>query len=80
MMGFGGFGGFGMFGMMFFWVVVVVAAIFFVSHLFPGVSNNARGGQGQMTSTAALDILKQRYARGEISKAEYEDMRHSLQP
>ena len=71
-----GFGGFGMFGMMFFWLVVVIVAVWLLSRLFPGVANSATGQniQGQATSTAALDILKQRYARGEIGKAEYEEM------
>jgi putative membrane protein len=77
-----GFGGFGMFGMVFLWVSVVVLAVWLLSRLFPGSVGNApsqSSQQGRVTSTTALDILKQRYARGEISRAEYEDTRRGLQ-
>ena len=82
MMGFGwGFGGFAMIFMMAFWVFAVVLAIWLLSRLFPAATTGAgrQTGQGNSgTPSNALDTLKQRYARGEISKSEYEDMRHSL--
>jgi putative membrane protein len=82
MMGFGwGFGGFGMIFMVFFWVFVVALAVWLLSRLFP-TTTNSRGAQTGWGSSApssnALDILKQRYARGEISKAEYDDIRRGL--
>ena len=81
MMGFG-FGGAGMILMVFFWVFVVVFAIWLLSRLFPATTNSpgAQMGQGHgAASSSALDILKQRYARGEISKMEYDDIRRGLQ-
>jgi putative membrane protein len=83
MMGFGwGFGGFGMILMMLFWVAIVLLAVWLLSRLFPGTRTDAgaQAGQGNSaTSSNALEILKQRYARGEISKTEYEDIRRGLQ-
>jgi putative membrane protein len=60
-----------------FWIVIVVAAIWLVGNLFPrsnGVQPPANAPE------SAVDILKRRYARGEISEAEYESMRHDLEP
>ncbi len=77
-----GLAGLGMVFMMLFWVCVVILAIWLVSRLFPGAarSGNVRTDQNtEATSAGALDILKQRYARGEISRAEYDDMRRGLQ-
>jgi len=36
-------------------------------------------GLPQVMGNRSLDILKERYARGEITKAEYEEMRETLQ-
>lgn len=75
-----GFGGFGFLAMAIFWLVIVVAAIWLVGNLFPR-SNGSNGVQPPAnTPESAVDILKRRYARGEISKAEYESMRHDLEP
>ncbi len=81
MMGFGwGFGGFEMIFMMFFWVFIVALAVWLLSRLFPGTANGSQTEQrSQGTASNALDILKQRYARGEISKMEYDDIRRGLQ-
>lgn len=80
MMGWGGFG-FGLLGwvaMMFFWVLVIGGIVLLVVWLFrqgqPAPASGPRNGQ------TALDILQERYARGEISRDEYEEIRRELQP
>ncbi len=88
MMGFGGmwpgmmggyYGpGFGMGGvlMMLFWVLIVVGVVLLVAWLArqAGVSS---AGPGQ--ESTALEILKRRYARGEITKEQFEQMRRDLE-
>jgi putative membrane protein len=69
----------GMMLMMFlFWAAVIVAIVFLIRWLVTA------GNRGQQTvaghgAESALDILKKRYARGEIGKAEFQDMRRELQ-
>jgi putative membrane protein len=71
--------GIGMILMMFlFWAALIVALVFFIRWLV------AAGHRGHQTvaghgTESALDILKKRYARGEISKEEFQDMRQVLQ-
>src|SRR5262249_41529378 len=71
--------GIGMMLMMFlFWAAIIVAIVFFIRWLITA------GDQRQQVvsrhdTESALDILKKRYARGEISKAEFQDMRQDLQ-
>jgi putative membrane protein len=61
--------------MIIFWVVVICALVLLVS----GMINGIRGSQANDDDLRKpLEILKQRYARGEIDKAEYEDKRRSL--
>ncbi len=60
-----------------FWVVIVAAGLWLMSRLFPQSSRPAFPGASP--SSSALEILKQRYARGEITSAEYEEMRQILE-
>ena len=77
MTGFGmGFGGFGFLFMAIFWLGIIAAAIWLLSNLFP--KNNAMGTTNGTPETA-VSILQRRYARGEIDKEQFEQMRHELE-
>lgn len=53
-------------GMWFFWIVVIVVLIFLIRWLAVSPQRT------EAPRESAIDILKQRYARGEIDKEEYE--------
>ncbi|MEW5792419.1 SHOCT domain-containing protein [Thermithiobacillus tepidarius DSM 3134] len=55
--------------MLLFWLAVLGLAVWLIVYLTRG---QARAGP------SALEILKERYARGEIDKAEYEQKRKDL--
>ncbi len=57
--------------MVLFWVAIILLVVWVVRSLFP---RERRSGHEQ-----ALEILQQRYARGEISAAEYEQARARLE-
>ena len=81
MMGFG-FGGFGLIFMLIFWVAIIALAVWLLSNLFPRATSTSASQpmvHGANQNGSALEILKQRYARGEISQAEYEEMRRALE-
>ncbi len=65
-----GFGGLGMFVGLLFWVALIVLVVWAVSAIFGRASTN--------TQTDALDILKRRYAAGEITQGEFETARRAL--
>ena len=67
-------GGMGMV-MTIFWVVLVSALVLLVSGAINGYRDSHTNHEGLRDP---LEILKQRYARGEIDKIEYEDKRRSL--
>jgi putative membrane protein len=81
MMGFGS-GGLGLILMLVFWVAIIALAMWLLSGLFPqatGVSPPPPYiAQDNDSTESPLDILKRRYARGEISKTKYEEMRRDL--
>ena len=71
-----GFGGFGFLFMALFWVAIIAAAIWLLGNLFP--RNNTTQKSSGSTETP-IDILKQRYARGELNKEAYETMRRDIE-
>ncbi len=72
--GYGGPGYFGMgFGMLLFWVLLIAGVIVLVRWL---ASDSVRLTSSPQQS--ALDILAQRYARGEMDREEFEQKRRDL--
>jgi putative membrane protein len=64
-----GFGG----GMMWiFWILILIALVWFV------VFATRQTGDSQKRENSALEILKERYARGEIDRDEFKQMRDDL--
>ena len=79
MMGFGmGFGVLGLLIMLLFWGGLILLAVWLVRAIFTSHSDNrAPTSQGGGASNA-LEILAQRYARGEITREQYEIMKRDL--
>ncbi|MCL4377943.1 MAG: SHOCT domain-containing protein, partial [Actinobacteria bacterium] len=77
MMGFGG-GGFGILGMILnfiFFVAIIIGIIFLVVWL---VRRASYSSESIPKTDVAIEILKERYARGEITKKEFEDVKKEI--
>lgn len=78
----GGYGGYGMgsFGgifMIVFWILIIVGIIVLIRWLLHSTSSN-RNNFFQQGGDRSLDILKERYAKGEIDKEEFEQKKRDL--
>ena len=72
-----GYGGLGMgIGMLLFWGLIIFAIVMLV-RAFGGKSSSG-GSEPRVRDKTPLDILGERYARGEIDKAEFEQKRDDL--
>jgi len=72
--GYGMAGGFGWIFMVLWWVLIVIGIVALVKWVATSAPAGGRGSDG----SRALDILKERYARGEIDDQEYQKRKHDL--
>jgi putative membrane protein len=65
--------GLGMISMVLFWVLVILGIVVLIKWLIGGPSRQVRE-----TGNRPLEVLKERYARGEIGRDEYEQTKRDL--
>jgi len=68
-----GWGLFGMLHMLLWWILIILGIVVLVKWLFGGTAGSAQGKDNR-----ALEILKERYARGEIGRDEFEQKKRDL--
>lgn len=84
--GHGGFGGFFLGGLMsVLWTVVIVLLVLWVTRNWSSITSSARRAASSLQTSSApagtqtpLEILQTRYAKGEITREEYETIRRDL--
>lgn len=74
MMDYGIYSGYGIMGLIgfIFWILIIAGIVLLIKSLW-------EGGGAKCGHESALDILKKRYANGEISKEEFEEIKKDLQ-
>lgn len=67
-------GGMWMFFHFIFWILILIGAVLLIVWFLRQLGRCERGNDIE----SAMDILKKRYARGEINKEEYENMKKDI--
>lgn len=62
--------------MIIFWIIIIGSGIWLLATIFPRTNTSPEGSE---PNDNPLAILKQRYARGELSREEFEAIRHNLE-
>ena len=62
------------FVMMLFWLLFLIIVVAVVTHVLKGHDHSA----GHTHKTEPLDIAKERYAKGEITKQQFEQLKKDL--
>lgn len=83
MMGWGnqgyGMGGFGGIVMLLFWGLVIVGVVLVIRYFTTGQVPGRSGSTPYEVHSDPLQILRQRYAKGEIDTKEYEERKKTLE-
>lgn len=69
--------GLGFIWMLLFWVGIILLAVWLIAVLFP--ASPPSSGNRSNTRASTREILDQRYAQGELSREQYEEMRQTLE-
>ncbi len=77
----GGWDGFGLgwFFMLVWWALILTVLVGLIRWLFTGHSGHSGDAGTRSDSKRHLDILKERYARGDIDRETYDRMRRELE-
>jgi putative membrane protein len=73
--------GIGFIWMLLFWGALILLSVWLISALFPKSAQlpGEPSPPPPSSASSALEILRQRYARGELSTEQYHEMRQTLE-
>lgn len=71
--GFGSFGGFGFIFMLLWWILIIAGIVALIRWL------TSQSHETHTSAKSALNIVQERYAKGEIDKKEFEEKKKDLE-